>query len=293
MAQEWLKRRQKADGSFLRGQGTGGTSLSILALMVSGSVPGCGPYGEEVAKGVNYLISQAQPSGLIADSNSKGGVMYHHALSTLCLAEVWGMSVRKDIKPVLERAVRLIIRCQNKKGGWRYDPKPKDSDISVTVMQIVALRAAQNAGISVPQHTIDDAVKYVKNCHNKKEKGFGYNAGGSANIARTAAGVISLQLCGEYHCDEVKTGCEYLSENLDKKEVKHFYYAHYYAMQAMYQSRRGQDWTNWYFKAVKQIMDRQSKSGSSIGGYSWLVYANGMAILAVGLPYRYLPIYQR
>lgn len=294
LGQKYLKKRQASDGSFHRGNGTASVAIGTLALMVNGSVPGCGPHGKEVAKGVDYLIKKAQSSGLIAIKDCDGGIMYHHALSTLCLAEVWGMTVRNDIKPVLKRAVELIIRSQNREGGWRYAPRPRDADVSVTVMQIVALRAAQNAGISVPEQTIKDAVNYVKRCYDKEREGFKYQPDRKGvNVAKTAAGVLSLQLCGLYESEEVKKGCKYISRNIDKKkEERWFFYGQYYAMQAMYQSRRGEDWTNWYFGSCKKIMAKQKKSGRDIGGYR-KVYQTGMAALAVGLPYRYLPIYQR
>lgn len=293
LGQKYLKKRQRADGSF-RGNGTASVALSTLALMVNGSIPGCGPYGKEVARGVDYLIRNAQPSGLIAVKKCSGGIMYHHALATLCLAEVWGMTVRKDIKPVLKRAVELIVRSQNREGGWRYAPQPLDADVSATVMQIVALRASQNAGISVPEQTVRDAVSYVKRCFEKKKKGFKYQPDRrGVNVARTAAGVLSLQLCGLYDAQEVTGGCGYISDNIDKKkEERWFFYGHYYAMQAMYQSRRGEDWTTWYYNACKKIISKQKKGGHHAGGWK-KVYQTGMAILAVGLPYRYLPIYQR
>jgi len=41
---------------------------------------------------------------------------------------------------------RTIIESQNAEGGWRYNPRPFDADISVTVCQMMALRSAKNAG---------------------------------------------------------------------------------------------------------------------------------------------------
>ena len=49
---------------------------------------------------------------------------------------------RPGLRDALERAVALIVSSQNDQGGWRYEPRPADADISVTVMQLVALRAA-------------------------------------------------------------------------------------------------------------------------------------------------------
>jgi hypothetical protein len=290
--QEALRKAQFADGSFYGGAGkdTGPVALATLALMVDGSVPGRGPCGKEVARGVAYLLKSAQPTGLIHADKSQFAPMYNHGLSTLCLAEVWGMTRQPDILPVLKKAVDLIVRCQNAAGGWRYEPTPKDADISVTVMQIVALRASLNSGIFVPEKTIKDAISYVKGNSCKTEKGFGYQSFHGPGMARTGAGVISLQLCGEYEAREARRGLEYLQEHVaEMAKEQHYYYGQYYAMQCMYQSRDSKKWNQWYAAQCKDIMERQSKATGSWGG----AYETGMAILAMGLPYRYLPIYQR
>ena len=78
------------------------------------------------------------------------------------LAEAYGMSRRPDLRKHLAKAVKLIVTTQNRDGGWRYQPQRQDADISVTVCQIMALRAARNAGLFVPHETIEAAVNFVK-----------------------------------------------------------------------------------------------------------------------------------
>ena len=289
--QEYLKKAQNAKGSFYGSDDTGPVGLVILALMVDGSVPGRGPYGREVARGVEYLLKNAQPTGLIHSKEARTPPMYNHALATLCLAEVWGMTRQPDILPVLKRAVDLIVRSQGPQGGWRYSPTPAPGvDISVTVMQVVALRAAQNAGVFVPEKTIKDAVSAIKSNHCGKEKGFGYGGPTGPGAARTAAGVLSLQMCGQYDAKETRLGLEYLEEHAAKMDkVEHYYYAQYYAMQCMYQARDSAKWNAWYATQCRSMMSKQSKANGNIGG----LYETAWAILAMGLPYRYLPIYQR
>ena len=69
----------------------------------------------------------------------------------MAMAEMYGMDPDPELEDALRKAVDLLIRCQSDKGGWRYQPKKSDEDLSVTVMQIVALRAANNAEIPVPE----------------------------------------------------------------------------------------------------------------------------------------------
>ena len=103
--------------------------------------------------------------------------MYAHGIATIALAELYGQTRSPAIRGKLDRTIKLIIASQNQQGGWRYRPVVRDADVSVTVLQVVALRAAKNSGIDVPQRTIDNAVKYVKACHHARTGGFSYQPG--------------------------------------------------------------------------------------------------------------------
>ena len=109
------------------------------------------------------------------------------------------MTQDESVKEPLQRAVRLIQTTQNPEGGWRYQPAPVDADISVTICQIMALRAARDAGLKVEKTVIDKAVQYVRNCQNE-DGGFSYIAnrggGGGSGFARSAAGFIATRTSG-------------------------------------------------------------------------------------------------
>ena len=38
------------------------------------------------------------------------------------------------------------MKSQNDEGGWRYEPYARESDMSIVVCQVIALRAARNIG---------------------------------------------------------------------------------------------------------------------------------------------------
>ena len=90
----------------------------------------------------------------------------------------------------LDKAVKVIISAQasepGHEGGWRYRPIAKDADISVTVLSLVAIRAAKNGGLEVPQHTIDEGVAYVKRCQDERTGGFCYQPQRDPGFAREA-----------------------------------------------------------------------------------------------------------
>src|SRR5438067_13688872 len=125
-ALEWLAGRQNADGSWGDGRyphNPAITAFALLAFMSQGHLPGQGLHGPEVAKGARFLQSCARSSdGYLV--GTRGGNMYSHAMATLALAELWGMSGDADLKPTLTKAVDLIVQSQNPEGGWRYDPQP-------------------------------------------------------------------------------------------------------------------------------------------------------------------------
>src|SRR5215207_2156141 len=102
--------------------------------------------------------------------------MYGHGFATLFLAEIYGMTGNEEVKEKLSNAVKLIQRTQNHEGGWRYQPAPYDADISVTITQVMALRAARDAGIKVEKEVMEKAIGYIKKCQ-CGDGGFSYVAG--------------------------------------------------------------------------------------------------------------------
>ena len=206
------------------------------------------------------------------------------------------MSRREEVRDVLKRAVGVILRAQSPQGGWRYQPRPNDADVSVTVMQIVALSSAKEAGIHVPAKVIERAVRYVTRLQATPSGGFGYQGPSDPGFPRSAAGVMSLLMAGERDSKEVLMGLEYLRRFPASKFTSgdFYFYAHYYAVQAMYQAGEA-PYQEWYPKIRDAMLAKQHKDGSWTGGGEEgdPTYATAMAILTLGVPYRYLPIYQR
>jgi len=295
-ALEWLARQQNPDGSFSDGgytHNTAVTSFAMLAFMSQGHLPNQGLYGPEVSKAARFLMASSRPEdGYLI--GARGGNMYCHAMATLALGELWGQTGDDDIKPILKKAVDLIIKSQNPQGGWRYEPAPTGADISVTIMQVMALRAAKNAGLHVPDGTFKRAIAYINSCWNPRIGGFSYMPGGaSPGFARTAAGTCVLYLTGEYDAKEIPKAIDFLKRNFES--YQHFYYGHYYAAHAMHQVG-GKDWEDWYGKLVSYFLPRQAPDGSwstttrrEVGP----VYQTSIAVIILSVPANYLPIFQR
>lgn len=292
----WLADQQSADGAFGAqshyGKHVGITGIAGLAFLADGNTPGRGPYAHVVEGCTRFILASAAQSGLLAAETSHGP-MYGHGFATLYLAEVDGMSTAPRLRETLRKAVRLIVTTQNAQGGWRYQPVKNDADLSVTVCQIMALRAARNAGIHVPKTVIDRAIDYVRRSQNP-DGGFKYmlSSGGSA-FARSAAGVAALQYAGAYADDAVARGIGYVEQFRPPREqsVGHYYYGHYYAAQAMYLSGDG-PWRVWWPAVRDELIERQSPEGYW-RGQAGAEYGTAMALVILQMPNRLLPIFQK
>jgi hypothetical protein len=295
----YLVSRQRDDGSFESsgyGRNVAVCALAGMAFMSSGSMPGRGPYGEQVSKCIRYLLDHAQDNGFIVDPDGAShGPMYGHGFATLFLAEVYGMTPDSSVRDALEAAVNVIIASQNEDGGWRYKVDSTDADISVTICEIMALRAARNAGIMVPSETVDRCIDYVKRSQNA-DGGFMYMVhGGPSAFPRSAAGVVALYSAGIYEGEEIERGIEYLRQFTPRRHnaprESHFFYGQYYAVQAMWHAG-GENWRRWYPAARDTLVGMQLDNGSWSDSICY-EYGTAMACLVLQMPNNYLPIFQR
>lgn len=296
----FLAQRQNEDGSFGSGStrnNQGINALAGLAFLSAGNTPGRGPHGDRVNRCLEYLLKNVQESGYIFHpEQGTHGPMYGHGFATMFLAEAYGMLPRTDLRDRLAKAVRLIVNSQNAEGGWRYYPDRREADLSVTVCQMMALRSARNAGVFVPNETVERCVDYVKRSQNP-DGGFMYmlSQPGDSQFARSAAGVAALQSAGIYDTEEVRRGIRYLRQQRARGDSpiqdRYFYYGHYYAIQAMWQAG-SEDFATWYPDIRDNLVARELQDQGWFDGIS-SEYATAMACIILQTPQSYLPIFQR
>src|SRR6516165_8153018 len=68
----FLKNTQEKDGSW-KAQGRSNpavTALAVMAFLSAGHVPGEGPYGETVEKGIRWVLKSQNANGLIANEGN-------------------------------------------------------------------------------------------------------------------------------------------------------------------------------------------------------------------------------
>lgn len=289
-ALDWLKESQDKDGGW--GNNTAVTSFAVLAFMSNGHLPGQGKYGPEVAKGVRNLLASARDDGYLI---GRGGNMYCHGMAALALTQVWGMTGDEEVKKVLKKSIDLICGCQNPEGGWRYEPnKNSGADISVTIMQVMALRGAKDSGLNVPKEVLEKALAYIGKCHDARSGGYLYMPRSAGpGFARTAAGVCVLQLCGDYEAKQIEGAVRYM-ENVGEDRA-HYWYGLYYAAHAFHQVG-GKKWEDFYTKITKKLLATQQNNGGwrdAREAHVGPAYQTAIAVLVLSVPSHYLPIYQR
>jgi hypothetical protein len=296
---EVLASSQLSDGAF-RGQqysrNVAVVGLAGIAFLSNGGLPGRGRWAVPIDRCVDYIVESCEDSGFIVRPGTAGhGPMYGHGFAALFLAEVYGVSPQPRVRDCLKAAIDLIVRSQGPDGGWRYEPRPQPGDLSVTVCQVMALRAARNAGIYVPADTIERSLDYIRRSQNT-DGGFMYQlGGGDSRFALTAAAIVALFSVGKYTGRELDQAFRFLQENFGSDaglyRNGYYFYAHYYSVQAFW-ILGGDAWTAWYKALSEQILEQQNSDGSwqdMIGRE----YATAMACIILSLPRSTLPIFQR
>jgi hypothetical protein len=313
-ALQWLADHQNKDGSWSE-PGRGGavstavTGLAAKAFMARGHIPGQGKFGDTLSKAIRYVLSRQQQDGLIASNGAGNAAMYEHGIACAMLGEAFGMvddQTKRDIRDALKKAVKLTLDAQaNKKsrdvhqGGWRYTTKAIDSDISVTGWQLMALRAAANCGANVPKEALESGREYVRRCQFQGGPGFTYQAmQGTPDPARTGTAIVSLEMLGEHNSKEAVKGGDYLLDNpVTSPSDNFYYYSVYYISQAFYHLG-DKYYKEGYTKLRDSLMASQGPEGTWPQGQGQEMeageaYRTSMAVLALCVPYRYLPLFQK
>lgn len=291
--------RKKGEGHL------GVTAICGMAFLAGGHLPDRGRYQDAVKRAEDFVIGHSQQTGLLSAAGTR---MYSHAFGTLFLAEVYGMAANDRAKTTLEKAVNMIVDCQNQYGGWRYNAFDRELDLSVTVCQLQALRAARNIGIRVPSGTIDRAMAYVS----KSRADSGYDRGlyyykiygrgqyqKSQQYAINAAAMTALASAGVHDDDLSDPVLSFLEKEYESvaggyyRDHFYYWYGNYYAAQAFYQFG-GPRLRAFYARLARDLLDSQAADGrwrNRVGPGDTM--GTAMACILLQMPRQYLPIFQR
>ncbi len=302
---QYLARTQEESGSWSKGSESGGgsTGLALMAFLASGEDPNFGLYSSPVRRAIRSIISSQN-----AETGYIGNSMYHHGFAMLALAEAYGTvddrdlwerkegnNKQRSIGAALELAVRCAITSQKKNphGGWRYSPDARDADTSVSGAVLMGLLAARNAGIEVPDESIDKAVNYFMSMTGPSGI-VGYSGGFDGfgeSLARSSIATLIFAIGKRKEVKQYKAALGYITDQLEGTANSWPEYARYYQAQALFQGNVDA-WKKWNTSTIRQLKSMQNEDGS-FQGQLGLTTNTSMALLALALNYRFLPIYER
>ncbi|HEV7999547.1 MAG TPA: squalene--hopene cyclase [Planctomycetaceae bacterium] len=297
-----LENAARVEGSWAAGgkQGPGVTALALLAFLASGEDANFGIYGSHIRKALRSLIrAQDARTGYIGPS------MYHHGFAMLALAEAYGTvddrnlwlaeKAPRSIGQALELAVRTAITSQksNPSNAWRYSPSGQDADVSVTGAVIIGLLAARNAGIEVPDESIDKAIAYLRSMTETSGDVSYENFGNkiSTSMARVAIVTLACAVARRKDLAEYKATLGYLKERIQEPIGPFGEYTLYYEAQALFQGNVDA-WGKWNEIVVRRLKEAQQPDGSIRGRFNPPI-STSLSLLSLALNYRLLPVYER
>jgi Prenyltransferase and squalene oxidase repeat len=322
----WLAKQQEHDGSIDAPSSAqpAATSLTVMAFLSKGHLPGEGPYGRTLDKAIDFVLRCQQSDGMLAyaGSGSRGNgktANYNHAIAGLMLTEIYGMTDRSraaKLKPAIANALKFTRRDQTlpkaypgDQGGWRYvySDSYGDSDLSVTAWQLMFLRSAKNAEFDVPKQYVDEAVGYVRRCWEESQGVFYYKKSGSEfrwSRGMVGAGILCLAMAGQHDTTIAQRAGDWLlnypfrgfGERIGSGD--RFFYSTYYCSQAMAQLG-GRHWKQFFPNLANVLLRSQQSSGEwppePYGGDRSYgnTYTTAMAVLSLTPPLQLLPVYQR
>ncbi len=316
----YLATEQREDGAVTdRQYDTTMTALTVMAFAATGATPSSPKqHGKVCRQALDFVLKSDRQDEHGYYGNRDGSRMYGHGIVTLMLTEMLGMGADKRQNELIharcEMAIDLILSAQSHskprqyQGGWRYTPNSNDSDLSVSVWQLMALRSAKNDGLAVPASAIAAAVDYLERSYTarldsqrqpvQEVAGFSYLPNNqNATYAMTSAGLLAMQVCGRYDSPLAEGATQWLLDHPPKWNERFFFYGTYYYAQGMHQ--RGGEIAEKANKLVADILlEHQQPDGSWVAPSgeemsSGKVYSTCMAILSLSVKHHYLPIYQR
>ncbi len=310
----WLARQQMPDGRWMlnspnlpekdRGaeaNDVAATSLGLLPFLAAGKTHkpvNKNQYDKFVHKGLKFLMRSQNPK-----TGYFGTSMYAHGLATIAMCEAYGLTQDPVLRRPAQSAVNLIVNIQHEGGGWRYGPSKEPGDLSISGWQMMALKSAQMAGLTVPTLTIARAKSFL-NVSSNADEGYSYIPGTGSSPRMTAVGLLCRQYMdgwGPSHPRVIKAIQNHINQNPPDRQDVYYYY---YATQVMHHFG-GTEWKAWNDKMREYLIEKQEKSQQHANFGSWSadgdqwgrsggrLMMTSLNLLTLEVYYRYLPLYYR
>jgi len=331
MGLRWLATHQDSDGGWdakdyqrhcrhhrpCKGQGLvefdkGVSALATLAFLGSGHSPNKeGPYRRHVTKALQNLIDSQNGIGSFEPQGDK--YFYNHALVTLAIAEAYAMTRDPDYKDSLESALKYTFSSQQAGGGWDYTTAETGrNDLSITGWQVMALRAADKAGIPIPARVRRNVSHFINRAFTKN--GYGIYANLNPEAGRKGANMVAVALLSHLYSGGISSdprarkAIQHLvkgnppeAKGLLRWELTYQSYYYWYAATLALFNIGGKSWDAWNTLLQQTLLPLQRRDAHISGSWdpepSWVgrsggrIYSTAINILTLEVYYRYRPVF--
>ena len=307
----FLAREQDPSGSWKdTSEGPGVTGMAMMVLLASGEDPNHGAYAVNVRRALRSIIrSQDRDTGFYGGQGHSS--MYQHGFAMLAMAEAYGAVDDRllwkeeggegkglSVGESLELSVKLAVASARKNplGAWRYSPDATDQDTSVSGAILMGLLGARNAGIEVPDETIDRAIKYFASM-TSPDGSVGYSGPGGGSDATTSIGCLVMAIARRKDLPEFRRVADTLAQRSrgSGRDFGFPNYTRYYRAQALFQAdvEAWKEWNNQLLRELKTQRRPDGGLGQLGGGDSGQYSGTSLSLLALAVNFRFLPIYER
>ncbi|WP_435010371.1 prenyltransferase/squalene oxidase repeat-containing protein [Tundrisphaera lichenicola] len=321
----WLMRHQRDDGGWSLDisneckispgcpqdvhseSDTAATGLALLPFLGAGHMHNQeSRYQDQVARGIDWLISHQGKDGMLYLGGTRHSMMYSHAIASMALCEAYGLSKDPRLKGPAQAAIGFIVQSQNKyDGGWRYEPG-EAGDTSVFGWQMFAIRSARLGGLEIPKNVIRGCSHYLDAAGADKHRTtYGYLPGLPAKATMTAEALLCRQYLGwPRDLPAMARGVEGVWNDLQASNERNIYYW-YYATQLLH-NMQNKAWKQWNPRVRDGLVAMQiGGQGCDRGSWSPIfpqpdlwgtkagrLFQTSLSVLTLEVYYRFLPLYR-
>lgn len=304
----WIRTQQRDNGALTDDSlDTTMTSFGLMAHLSAGVAYDDPEHGEWMRKSLRFVLGRQSPSGYFGELDRSR--MYGHGITTLMLGESIGMIrdpiLEEQVRQSLVRAVAvtvnaaLVKKSEQHAGGWRYKPDDTQSDLSLSGWQVMALHAAQQVGIPVPEEVIQNALDYARRMTNLETGEVGYQDNRREYPALRGLALMCFAIAGESESPVVTLIADRIVNNPIKWRGNRFFYRAYYDAVGMARTR-GDLWEDYGERLEDILIENQredgawpSPPGGNEGSRHGTIYVTSMAVLTLTVNRHLLPVYQR
>jgi hypothetical protein len=235
---KWLADSQRGDGSWPGRMGSNNQKVAItclggMAFLASGSTPKAGPYAKNVTKCMKLALNLGGKERGMRSGRSGGAnwnqVNWSLGYSGTFLGLLHQRHPDAAIRTKLQEIVTDICKNQEASGGWAHGPGGPNAlnYLELEIMSnwcMLALGLAKQAGIEVPQETIDKGVAFIeKSTNGDGSVSYSPRKGqiGRGDPGRTGGAIVAFQSLGLHRHKNMKKSTAFMTRGFDELHDGH------------------------------------------------------------------------